>query len=105
MLWYHWLTIGAFLVCIIALMAHFIRLIYLGKPKDYSRKSGNVTKAAAYSATVAMIDHKESAYLHIPTILQAWFIISAFIFLIVFFSSYDLQITLPQWIVGITLSD
>ena len=67
MLWYHWLTIGAFLVCIIALMAHFIRLIYLGKPKDYSRKSGNVTKAVAYSATVAMIDHKESAYLHIPT--------------------------------------
>ncbi|HPX59017.1 MAG TPA: hypothetical protein PLL02_01135 [Bacteroidales bacterium] len=108
MLWHHWLTIGAFLVCIIALMAHFIRLIYLGKPKDYSRKSGNVTKAVAYSATVAMIDHKESAYLHIPTYFAGMVYhigtFVSFLLLLFFFINMILQITLPQWVVWVLIA-
>ncbi len=102
MFWYHWLTIGSLIVCVTALIAHFIRLIYLGKPKDYSKKSGNLTKAIAYSSTLAMIDHKESAFLHLPTYFAGLVYhlgtFASFLLLIFFFVNITLQITLPQWL-------
>ena len=45
-----------------------VRLIRLGKPKEYSGKIGNVGEALKYSFTGAMSPvKKESAYLHLPT--------------------------------------
>ena len=105
MYWYHWTTILALSICLSVLFWHFIRLIRLGKPKDYSRKSGSVTEGIVYSSTKAMVDHKESAYLHIPTYFAGMvYHIGTFVslFLYVFFLlNILIQIALPQWLVWI----
>lgn len=105
MYWYHWTTILALSICLSVLFWHFIRLIRLGKPKDYSRKSGSATKGIVYSSTKAMVDHKESAYLHIPTYFAGMvYHIGTFVslFLYVFFLlNILIQIALPQWLVWI----
>jgi len=68
MIWYHNIALAAFLVCFISLSYHFIRLIRLGAPKDYSQKAGNLKSAITYSFLGAMSPgKKESAYLHLPT--------------------------------------
>jgi len=68
MIWYHYLTIAALLVCLIGLSFHLIRLVRLGAPVDYSRRRGEVTPAITYSFLGAMSPgKKESAYLHLPT--------------------------------------
>jgi len=47
---------------------HFIRIIRLGAPQDYSRQAGRVKAAIKYSFLGAMSPlKKESAYLHLPT--------------------------------------
>ena len=62
------ISLIAFLICFISLAFHFIRLIRLGSPKDYSLKRGNLKSAIAYSFVGAMNPlKKESAYLHLPT--------------------------------------
>jgi hypothetical protein len=46
----------------------------LGKPKEYSQKSGNVATAEVYSYTSAMMPwHKESAYKHLPSFIGGIF--------------------------------
>jgi hypothetical protein len=80
----------------------------LGKPKDLSKKSGNVAKAVVYSNTTAMLPNKkESAYLHLPTYITGIiFHIGSFLTLAIFvFSFFDvtwLWIIIPfcirQWI-------
>jgi hypothetical protein len=68
MIWYHWMTLAAFVICMVSCLYHFFRLIRLGKPTDYSKQSGNIPKAVAYAFTKAMSPaKKESAYLHMPT--------------------------------------
>jgi hypothetical protein len=68
MMWYHYLTFIALLICLIGLSFHLIRLVRLGAPVDYSRRRGDVTPAIAYSFVGAMSPtKKESAYLHLPT--------------------------------------
>ncbi len=68
MFWYHWMTLAAFVVCMGSCLFHLIRLIRLGKPVDYSKQEGNISKAVSYSFTKAMSPaKKESAYLHLPT--------------------------------------
>jgi len=68
MFWYQYLCLGCLFVCVSACLWHFIRLVRLGKPKDLSKKSGNITKSVIYSNTFAMLpNQKESAYLHLPT--------------------------------------
>jgi len=65
---YKTISLTAFLICLIILTYHFIRLIRLGSPKDYSSKRGNLKSAISYSLTGAMNPlKKESAYLHFPT--------------------------------------
>lgn len=113
MYWYHWMSLVALTICIIVLLTHFIRLIVLGKPKDYSKKSGNTTKAIAYSATVAMVDHKESAYLHIPTyfagiVYHIGTFVSLFLYIYFLINIY-ISIPLPEWtswilIIGLSIS-
>jgi hypothetical protein len=68
MYWYHWFAIAALAVCLSGFTFHLLRLIRLGKPRDYSAKAGNTTSAIIYSFTAAMSPkNKESAFLHLPT--------------------------------------
>jgi hypothetical protein len=68
MTWYRIFSLIAFLICLISLTYHFIRLIRLGSPKDFSFKIGHLKSAIAYSFVGAMNPlKKESAYLHLPT--------------------------------------
>ena len=88
----------ALAICFVLMCAHFIRIVRLGKPKDFSEKSGSVAKGVAYSNTVAMMpQNKESAYLHLPSYaLGILFHIGIFscmlIFVLSFFDFFN------QWI-------
>jgi len=65
---YHYLALSALLLCLIGLIYHFVRLMKLGAPRDFSRPRGEPTPAIAYSFLGAMSPaKKESAYLHLPT--------------------------------------
>lgn len=91
MYWYQWLTLSAFVICMGSCILHMIRLIRLGNPKDFSKQSGNINKATAYSFTKAMSPaKKESAYLHLPTYTAGIFyhlgtFLSIFLFFIFLF--------------------
>ncbi|MEE4214221.1 MAG: hypothetical protein V2I34_04090 [Bacteroidales bacterium] len=66
--WYIIVSIAALLICLFSCLYHFARLMRLGRPGDFSRKTGNTTRAIKYSFTGAMSPgKKESAYLHLPT--------------------------------------
>lgn len=68
MVWYEWFAIIALAICIISCIYHFFKIISLGKPPEYARRSGHIGKAVRYSFTGAMSPKaKESAYLHLPT--------------------------------------
>ena len=90
----------ALAICFVLMLSHFIRIIRLGKPKDFSEKSGSVAKGVAYSNTVAMMpQNKESAYLHLPSYaLGILFHIGIFscmlIFVLSFFDFFN------QWIIN-----
>ena len=97
---YRTISLVAFLICFITLAYHFVRLIKLGSPKDYSLKRGNLKKAISYSLVGAMNpSKKESAYLHLPTYTAGilyhvgTFISVAVFFLVLFHSTvaYTLQ--------------
>jgi len=66
--WYQWMALAALGICLAALLAHFLRLLRLGKPVEYSRPAGSTGKAIRYAFTGAMSPaRKESAFLHLPT--------------------------------------
>ncbi len=98
----------ALLVAGVALLSHFLRLIKLGKPIDYSKKTGNLPKAILYANTTAMMPtQKESAYLHLPTYsLGILFHLGAFLSILLFFVfallnfewASDLFAMIPLWI-------
>lgn len=68
MCWYHWLAITSLIFSIALLAFQFARLLFLGRPKDFSAPSGSVSKGVVYSFTKAMSpSEKESAYMHLPT--------------------------------------
>jgi hypothetical protein len=65
---YLWITLAASVICLAALLSHFVRLVRLGVPSDFSVPAGDSRKAVLYSFTGAMSPgKKESAYLHLPT--------------------------------------
>jgi hypothetical protein len=65
---FHWICLGAFLVCSAACLYHFIRTLAAGMPPDFARRHGRVGAAIVYSFTGAMSPlKKETAYLHLPT--------------------------------------
>lgn len=67
MTWYTILASIALFVCVVGCLSHFLKLIKLGKPKDFSAPAGEIKDAVKYSFTKAMMpSHKESAYLHLP---------------------------------------
>jgi cation transport ATPase len=74
----------------------------LGKPKDLSKKSGNIAEAELYSYTTAMMpNNKETAYLHIPTFISGIFLhIGTFISLLLFIIFYFIEPNLfPCWLI------
>ncbi|MDR2868700.1 MAG: hypothetical protein LBV46_04075 [Bacteroidales bacterium] len=73
-------------ICFVALGIHFVRLVKLGKPTEYSDKTGSVGKGVVYSNTTAMLpQNKESAMHHLPTYgLGIIFHIGTFISLLCF---------------------
>lgn len=99
---YKTISLSAFLICLIIMSFHFLRLIRLGSPKDYSEKRGNLKAAIGYSFTGAMNPlKKESAFLHIPTYTAGilyhtgTFVCFALFFLLLFNISFTNSI---QWI-------
>lgn len=68
MKWYHIFALLSLAICLASLAYHLIRLIRLGRPRDFSRQRGDVGQAIRYSLTGAMSPlKKESAYMHLPT--------------------------------------
>ncbi len=66
--WYIWFALIGLTVCLLSCSTHLVRLVRLGKPKDFSKKVGNTQKAIMYSFTGAMNPaKKESAFMHLPT--------------------------------------
>ena len=104
MQWYQYVSLGAFVVCFLALLGHFLRLLKHGNPKDLSEKSGNIPKAEVYAYTTAMLpNQKESAYMHIPSYASGiLFHCSTFVcfllFVIFFFVQPDLFPATLTWI-------
>ncbi len=98
MIWYHWLALAAFAICLGSLLFHTIRLIKPGKPKDFSSPTGNISSAIPYSFTGAMSPtKKESAFLYLPTytagiLYHLGTFLSGFVFLIML-----LQIPVNGW--------
>lgn len=55
-------------MCLGSLSYHLIRLIRLGKPKDFAKPAGTDSEGIRYAFTKGMNPaRKESAYLHLPT--------------------------------------
>jgi hypothetical protein len=66
--YYIWVALAALVWCVGILSLRLLGLLRKGAPKDLSRPSGSVAKGVVYSCTTAMLpQHKESAYLHLPT--------------------------------------
>jgi hypothetical protein len=66
--WYQWMALSALAICLAILLAHFIRLVRLGKPPEYSRPAGKTGQALRFAFIGAMSPaRKESAFLHLPT--------------------------------------
>ncbi|MDL2230791.1 hypothetical protein LJB75_00035 [Bacteroidales bacterium OttesenSCG-928-L19] len=95
--------------CFVAMLLHFIRIIRLGKPKDLSKKSGDVAKGVTYSATIAMMpNNKESAHKHIfdyliGIIFHLGTFLALLIFILSFFPFFLKWLTGYQWIHGFVI--
>lgn len=87
MKWYIILALVSLSICLVSCFFHFIKIVRLGKPTDYSESIGNVGSAVAYSFTGGMSPNKkESAYLHKPTYTAGIFYhIGTFLSLALFF--------------------
>jgi len=99
---YKTISLAAILICALIMAFHFIRLIRLGLPKEFSRRKGNLKSAITYSFTGAMSPSgKESAYLHLPTYTAGLLYHSGtFISLVLFFLMlFDVSFTdTVRWI-------
>lgn len=95
MLAVQYVALAALLCCIALFTRHFAKLIRLGKPKDYSKASGSVSKGVLYANTGAMLpQNKESAYLHLPSytigiIFHLGTFLSLLIFVLSFFTFFN----------------
>jgi len=84
------ISLIALAICIVIFLFYLIRILRLGKPKEFSVKSGDVKKGVLYSNTVAMLpNNKESAYLHLPSYaLGMLFHVGTFSSFLLFFLSF-----------------
>jgi len=99
--WYQWLVIACLAIDIAGLIFHLIRLIRLGKPKDFSSQRGNIYPSLIYAFTGAMSpSRKESAFLHLPTYTAGIFyhlgtFVSIFLFFFILFQIRILDFFVP----------
>jgi hypothetical protein len=95
---YHWIAFVSLCICLALCLHHFLRLIRLGKPVDYSTQAGSVSNAIKYSFTGAMSPvKKESAFLHMPTYITGIiYHLGTFLSLILFFPLL-LSYTFSPW--------
>ena len=103
--WYQWMAIMALGACLISCLFHFIRLISLGKPNDFSRPAARTGDSIRYAFTGAMSPaKKESAYLHLPTYTAGLFYhMGTFLSFFLFF--FILMDMLPQgWLAVIIIA-
>lgn len=109
MSWYIILASIALTVCVVGCLFHFMRLIKLGKPKDFSAPAGTINDAVKYSFTKAMMpSHKESAYLHLPEysagiLFHIGAFISIFLFILNLFGIFFTFTILIWMITGLLL--
>jgi nitrate reductase gamma subunit len=95
--------------CIVFFLVLLINLLHLGKPKEYSQRSGNVSKSVLYANTAAMMpNHKESAMLHLPTFLggivfHIGIFTSFLLFFCTFFTNFFSFLHHFYWIHGILI--
>jgi hypothetical protein len=96
MTWYEWMALVSLGISLGTLLVYLIRLIRLGRPKDYAPPAGEVAPAVFYSLTGAMSPvKKESAYLHLPTYVAGiLFHLGTFLSFILFFLLW-IQLPLP----------
>jgi len=95
------ISLVALAFCFVMMLGHFVRIIRLGKPKDFSVPSGSVAKGVAYANTVAMMPaNKESAYMHLPTYTAGiLYHLGTFLSLLLFvLSLFNLNAYYPQWL-------
>jgi len=103
------IAIIATAMCATIFFFHFIRIIKLGAPKDLSTKSGNVNKGVIYSGTIAMMpQHKESAYLHLPTysmgiIFHIGIFIALLLYILSFFINFSIWLQEYPWLHALLL--
>jgi len=65
---YHYICLAAFIICLISLLSHFIKVISSGAPIDHAQAKGTIGPGIRYSFTKGMSPtKKETAYLHLPT--------------------------------------
>ncbi|MCK9399096.1 MAG: hypothetical protein M0Q51_03735 [Bacteroidales bacterium] len=103
--WYQWMALAALGICLTACLVHFIRLLRLGKPVDYSRPAGKTGKAVRYAFTGAMSPaRKESAFLHLPTYTAGLFYhMGTFLSLLLFF--FFISGLVPEgWIANVIMA-
>jgi len=99
---FHYLALSALLLCLIGLSYHFVRLVRLGAPKDFSRPRGKPASAIAYSFLGAMSPaKKESAYLHVPTYTAGLLYHAGTFAAIILFFPLFLHARLDGWLRGI----
>ncbi len=100
---YMWFSLFAFTVCLVSCLYHFIRLIRLGKPQDFSKPLGEVGPAVKYAYTKAMNPRKkESAFLHLPTytagiLYHLGTFLSLFLFVLFMFKIEPHGV--PRWVI------
>ncbi len=94
--WYHWISLFSLGICLFLSLVHLIRLLNLGKPKEYATPAGKITPAIQYSFIGAMSPKKkETAFLHLPTYFAGIaFHLGTFLAILLFFLSWS-GITYP----------
>lgn len=104
-----YLAIAATLYCIVSLLAHFVKIVRLGAPKDKSEPSGSVKEGVIYANTRAMMPtEKESAYLHIPSyavgmLFHIGLFCSLLFFVLSFFPFFNswIEVSCWRWVLAI----
>ena len=97
--WFQWVSLAAMAITALFCLSLFLRLVKLGKPKDFSEASGSVCEGVLYSNTIAMLPNKkESAYLHLPTYTAGMIFHIGTFFSLLFLLLSFFEIPYPQWL-------
>jgi hypothetical protein len=107
MVWYRWIVLISLGICLVNSLYHILRLVRLGKPKEYAPSAGDIGTAIQYSFTSAMNPlKKESAFLHLPTYTAGLiYHLGSFLSILLFLMTW-IRISMPDvlsWIISFFL--